>query len=148
MANCLPLIITEVPKSISLAGNTTTPNCLMRQSGVWTLCRPAKTCSERVGTWVFPLVSAQAANGRSPGYGVHRRWSQSQAAMTDYRSWSPHVVVGGILAIHDIFPDPQTVDRPPDIYRLALASGLFEEVEMRRTLAILRRLRSRPARRF
>ena len=64
-----------------------------------------------------------------------------QAAMTDYRRWSPHVVVGGILAIHDIFPDPADGGQAPfDIYQLALASGLFEEVEMRRTLAILRRI--------
>jgi hypothetical protein len=45
------------------------------------------------------------------------------------------------LAIHDIFPDPADGGQAPfEIYRLALASGLFEEVEMRRTLAILRRI--------
>jgi hypothetical protein len=45
------------------------------------------------------------------------------------------------LAIHDIFPDPADGGQAPyDIYQLALASGLFEEVEMRRTLAVLRRL--------
>jgi hypothetical protein len=45
------------------------------------------------------------------------------------------------LAIHDIFPDPADGGQAPyDIYQLALASGLFEAVEMRRTLAVLRRL--------
>ena len=63
------------------------------------------------------------------------------AALTDYRTWSVHIQPGGILAIHDIFPDPEDGGQAPfHIYQLALASGLFEEVEMRQTLAILRRL--------
>lgn len=64
-----------------------------------------------------------------------------EAALSDYRSWASHVVPGGILAIHDIFPDPEEGGQAPyTIYQLALASGLFEEVEMVKTLAILRRL--------
>jgi hypothetical protein len=64
-----------------------------------------------------------------------------EAALTDYRTWSGHICQGGILAIHDIFPDPADGGQAPyDIYQQALASGLFEEVEMRRTLAVLRRL--------
>jgi predicted O-methyltransferase YrrM len=62
------------------------------------------------------------------------------AAMTDYRCWACHVATGGVLAIHDIFPDPETGGQAPyEIYKLALASGLFEEIEMVKTLALLRR---------
>jgi len=62
------------------------------------------------------------------------------AALTDYRSWSTAVCPGGILAIHDIFPDPQDGGQAPyQIYKLALASGLFEALASTLTLGVLRR---------
>lgn len=64
-----------------------------------------------------------------------------QAAMTDYRCWATHVIPGGVLAIHDIFPNPQDGGQAPlTIYNLALASGLFEPLPMVNTLGMLRRL--------
>lgn len=64
-----------------------------------------------------------------------------EAALTDYRAWTPHLVQGGILAIHDVFPDPADGGRPPfEIYQLALASGLYEEIEAIKSLRLLRRL--------
>lgn len=63
------------------------------------------------------------------------------AALTDYRCWVSHIVRGGVLAIHDIFPDPVAGGQAPyAIYKLALASGLFELIEQVETLALLRRL--------
>ncbi len=65
-----------------------------------------------------------------------------EAALTDYRSWAAHVIPGGVLAIHDLFPDPaQGGQAPISIYRMALASGLFEEIEVVNTLGLLRRCR-------
>jgi hypothetical protein len=62
--------------------------------------------------------------------------------MADYTSWASHVMPGGILAIHDIFPDPtQGGQAPYTVYKLALASGLFEERPMVATLGVLRRIR-------
>jgi hypothetical protein len=48
-------------------------------------------------------------------------------ARADYTGWTPHVALGGTLAIHDVFPDPADGGRPPydDIYRPALDSGRF-----------------------
>lgn len=64
-----------------------------------------------------------------------------EMAMIDYRGFSPHVMQGGILAIHDIFPDPKDGGQAPyEIYRLALASGLFEELAMVKSLGLLRRI--------
>ncbi|AOS98372.1 hypothetical protein AUP74_03005 [Microbulbifer aggregans] len=64
-----------------------------------------------------------------------------EAALTDYRCWARHIVPGGFLAIHDIFPDPADGGQAPfEIYQLALASGQFELVEMVDTLGILRRI--------
>lgn len=64
-----------------------------------------------------------------------------QSALTDYRCWSTHLVPGGVLAIHDLFPDPAAGGQAPyTIYRLALASGLYEEMARVETLGFLRRL--------
>ena len=50
-------------------------------------------------------------------------------ATADYEGWSGHVVPGGLLAVHDVFPDPADGGRPPyEIYRRALSSGRFTEV--------------------
>jgi predicted O-methyltransferase YrrM len=63
------------------------------------------------------------------------------AALDDYRGWTPHLVRGGMLAIHDVFPDPAEGGRPPfEIYQRALASDLFEEVEAVKSLRVLRKL--------
>ncbi|MEL0162216.1 MAG: class I SAM-dependent methyltransferase, partial [Halieaceae bacterium] len=49
------------------------------------------------------------------------------AALADFRAWAPRVLPGGILAIHDVFPDPAEGGQAPfTIWRLALQSGLFE----------------------
>jgi predicted O-methyltransferase YrrM len=62
------------------------------------------------------------------------------AAQADYRAWTPHVVPGGILAIHDLFPDPADGGQAPwHIYQAALASGAFEALPTVRTLGLLRR---------
>ena len=63
------------------------------------------------------------------------------AAMADYRAWATHVAVGGILAIHDIFPDStQGGQAPYTIWKLAKASGLFEELPTVNTLGLFRRI--------
>ncbi|HSX52517.1 MAG TPA: class I SAM-dependent methyltransferase [Cellvibrio sp.] len=63
------------------------------------------------------------------------------AALADYRCWAPHVVRGGWLAIHDVFPDPADGGRPPfEIWQLAQQSGLFEAMPLIKTLGLLRRI--------
>ena len=95
--------------------------------------------------WVVPIVASSAQAGRHWSIPLGMVFIDGghslEAAVTDYRTWSRHICAEGILAIHDIFPSPKDGGQAPfHIYQLALASGLFEEVEMRRTLAILRRL--------
>ncbi|MGA0781160.1 MAG: class I SAM-dependent methyltransferase [Ilumatobacteraceae bacterium] len=65
-----------------------------------------------------------------------------EPARLDYELLTPHVVPGGILAIHDVFPDPADGGRPPyeQIYVPALASGLFVEVSVTGSLRVLRRV--------
>jgi len=64
-----------------------------------------------------------------------------EAALADYRGWATQLISGGILAIHDVFPDPVDGGRPPhEIWKLAMASGLFESVCRVGSLEVLRRL--------
>jgi len=64
-----------------------------------------------------------------------------EAAFRDYSCWSPFIVPGGYLAVHDIFPDPADGGQAPYcIYRLAVASALFEEFHRVGTLGILKRI--------
>ncbi|WP_237058565.1 class I SAM-dependent methyltransferase [Microbulbifer sediminum] len=95
--------------------------------------------------WVVPIVASSSVAARfwnTPLSLVFIDGGHSlEAAMTDYRSWSRHIVPGGYLAIHDIFPDPNDGGQAPyEIYKLALASAQFELVELVDTLGILRRV--------
>jgi MMP 1-O-methyltransferase len=64
----------------------------------------------------------------------------TEPAHRDYETWVPHVAVGGILAIHDVFPDPADGGRPPyEIYLRAVESGAFTELSVTGSLRVLRR---------
>ncbi len=65
-----------------------------------------------------------------------------EPASDDYEGWTPHVAIGGSLAIHDVFPDPADGGRPPyeQIYLPALASGRFELSSVTGPLRVLSRI--------
>ncbi len=63
-----------------------------------------------------------------------------EAASADYEAWHHKIVAGGILAIHDLFPDPsQGGQAPITIYRRAIDSGMFDQLETTKTLGVLRK---------
>jgi len=63
-----------------------------------------------------------------------------EAAFSDYNAWAGHVLPGGYLLIHDIFFDPAEGGQAPrHIYDLACRSGLFDDLGVLKTLAVLRR---------
>lgn len=79
--------------------------------------------------WITPLALVFIDGGHS-----------YEAVLTDYRCWYPHILVGGYLAFHDIYLDPSKGGQAPyEVYKLALASGLFEELPMTESLGVLRR---------
>jgi len=64
-----------------------------------------------------------------------------QAALDDYHGFAPHLIAGGILAIHDVFPDPADGGQAPyEVYKLALASGRFAPLARVKSLALLTRV--------
>ena len=62
------------------------------------------------------------------------------AATTDYESWAPWIAPGGLLAIHDVFPDPADGGQAPyRIYLRATQSGAFTEIPGEGSLRLLER---------
>ncbi|HEU4423652.1 MAG TPA: class I SAM-dependent methyltransferase [Pilimelia sp.] len=66
--------------------------------------------------WAMPLALVFIDGGHT-----------EQAAWGDYRAWAPHVMPGGLLVIHDVFPDPADGGQAPyHIYRAAIDDGFVE----------------------
>jgi len=94
---------------------------------------------------VVPIVSSSALSAKfwsiPLGMVFIDGGHSMEAAMADYRSWAGHIIPGGVLAIHDLFPNPDEGGQAPiTIYRLARDSGLFEEIDVVNTLGLLRRV--------
>lgn len=65
----------------------------------------------------------------------------SEPAHRDFELWTPWIESGGILAIHDVFPDPADGGRPPyEIYCRAIESGEFVDISETGSLRVLRRV--------
>ncbi|MGH3733829.1 MAG: class I SAM-dependent methyltransferase [Acidimicrobiales bacterium] len=60
-------------------------------------------------------------------------------AWADYEHWSPRVVAGGLLLIHDVFADPRDGGRPPYEIYLAARDGNFRDVGAEGSLRVLAR---------
>ncbi|MEO6653431.1 MAG: class I SAM-dependent methyltransferase [Ilumatobacteraceae bacterium] len=65
-----------------------------------------------------------------------------EPARDDFTGWTPHVALGGTLAIHDVFPDPADGGRPPyeQIYLPAIEGGRFELATVTGSLRTLTRV--------
>ncbi len=63
------------------------------------------------------------------------------SAFKDYRNWAKHVKKGGILAIHDVFENPEDGGRPPyEIFLRAKESKAFVEIDSMGSLRFLSRI--------
>jgi predicted O-methyltransferase YrrM len=91
-----------------------------------------------------------AVVGRSTTVAAHWRTSLSmlfidgghaeEHAQNDYSGWAHWIQAGGLLVIHDVFPDPADGGRPPyHVFQRALDGGSFTEVEALGSMRVLRR---------
>ena len=97
------------------------------EESVVPLVAPSAVAAKR---WATPLGMVFIDGGHS-----------REAAQTDYHCWAKHIAPGGVLAIHDIFPNPEDGGQAPyEIYQLAQESGWFEVLPMVNTLGLLRRV--------
>jgi len=61
-------------------------------------------------------------------------------AQNDFSGWAHWLTEGGLLVIHDVFPDPADGGQPPyHVFLRALQSGAFTEVEALGSMRVLRR---------
>lgn len=68
-----------------------------------------------------------------------------EAANRDFDGWARWVDVGGALIIHDVFPDPADGGQAPYlIYRRALDTGDFREVQATGSMRVLERVSGAP----
>ena len=95
--------------------------------------------------WVIPVVATSSQFGRfwaAPLGMVFIDGAHTMSALlADYRLWLPHIRVGGILALHDVYLREEEGGRAPyRVWQMALASGLFDELPLCGSLAALRRI--------
>ncbi|MFI6919513.1 class I SAM-dependent methyltransferase [Nonomuraea spiralis] len=86
--------------------------------------------SDRVAAlWNTPLALLFIDGGHS-----------EEPVTRDYEGWAPHVMEGGALVFHDIYPDPADGGQAPyQVYLRALESGAFREVSVEGSLRVLER---------
>lgn len=62
------------------------------------------------------------------------------AADADFAGWTPHLIPGGLLAIHDVFEQPEDGGQAPfHIWKRAIDSGDFDSCSTTASLRVLRR---------
>jgi MMP 1-O-methyltransferase len=83
-----------------------------------------------------------AANWRTPlGLVFVDGGHALDVVLADYEAWSPHVAAGGVLVFHDVFEDPRDGGQAPfEVWKRAVASGLFSPVSTTGSLRVLRRI--------
>jgi predicted O-methyltransferase YrrM len=62
--------------------------------------------------------------------------------LNDYKNWNRHILPGGFLVFHDIFPDPADGGQAPfEVYQIAQSSGRFRPLPVTGSLGVLRRVK-------
>jgi len=95
---------------------------------------------------VVPIVSASATVARmwrTPLSLVFIDGSHTfESAFGDYKLWSPFLIPGGYLLIHDLSFDPKQGGQAPyEVYKYALASGDFLAEPLTKTLGVLKKIK-------
>jgi len=105
-----------------------------------------RTTIEEAGLtdWVIPIVALSEV--------VRNMWQtplsfvfidgghSMEAARKDYL-WASSIRLDGLLAIHDVFPDPKDGGRPPfEIYKTALETTEFEDFASEGSLRVVKRV--------
>ncbi|KQC40223.1 MULTISPECIES: class I SAM-dependent methyltransferase [unclassified Frankia] len=86
--------------------------------------------SEQVGRWWSTPVALLFLDGGHT----------EEQAQADYSAWGRHVAPGGLLAIHDVFPDPADGGQAPYHVLLRALDEGFREQSQTGSLRVLRRV--------
>ena len=101
----------------------------------------AKTSLENT---VVPIVASSTTAGKMWSTPVSMLFIDGghsfEAAYNDYLTWAFHIKPEGFLVIHDIFLDAEKGGQAPRrVYEIAIESGDYQELEMTKTLGVLKR---------
>lgn len=122
------------------------PDLLDKETGrIDTLRLFRKTIDDfDLGNTVVPIISLSEVIGRA--------WSTQlslifidgshayESVLNDYQIWAKHVLPGGYLVFHDIFPDPADGGQAPYlVYQKAVASELYDVQPLFKSLGVLKR---------
>ncbi len=101
--------------------------------------------SSRLGKYIIPILSKSSEASKTFSELISLLFIDGghslEAALSDYNSWKDKICPGGLLVIHDVFPNPRDGGRPPyEIYSKAQKSKKFEDLGIYETLGILRKI--------
>ena len=101
--------------------------------------------SSNLGRFIIPIISKSSDASKTFSESISLLFIDGghslEAALCDYNSWKDKICSGGLLVIHDVFPNPQDGGRPPfEIYSKAQKSKQFEDLGIYETLGILKKI--------
>ena len=101
--------------------------------------------SSNLGNFIIPIISKSSDASKTFSESISLLFIDGghslEAALSDYNSWKDKICSGGLLVIHDVFPNPQDGGRPPfEIYSKAQKSKQFEDLGIYETLGILKKI--------
>jgi len=101
--------------------------------------------SSNLSQFIIPIISKSSEASRTFSELISLLFIDGghslEAALKDYNSWKDKICSGGLLVIHDVFPNPQDGGRPPyEIYSKAQKSKHFEDLGIYETLGILKKI--------
>ena len=101
--------------------------------------------SSNLGRFIIPIISKSSDASKTFSESISLLFIDGghslEAALCDYNSWKDKICSGGLLVIHDVFPNPQDGGRPPfEIYSKARKSKQFEDLGIYETLGILKKI--------
>ncbi len=103
----------------------------LRVAGLEQTVTPIIGSTQSVGTWWSSPLEFLFLDGNHT----------EEVAQHDYSAFARHVSPDGILAVHDVFPDPADGGQPPwHVVARAVDSGAFTQIAVTDSLRVLRRV--------
>ena len=101
--------------------------------------------SSNLGKYIIPILSKSSEASKTFSELISLLFIDGghshDAALSDYISWKDKICLGGLLVIHDVFPNPKDGGRPPfEIYSAAQKSKEFEDLGIYETLGVLKKI--------
>ncbi len=122
------------------------PDLLDKETGkIDTLRLFRKTIDDfDLGNAVIPIIGRSEVIGRALNTPLGLIFIDGshayESVLNDYQIWAKHVMPGGYLIFHDIFPDPSQGGQAPYlVYQKAVSSGMYDVQPLFKSVGVLKR---------